>query len=222
MIKLETILKAKHICIETKSDSFTLASALYTYILTLHKKVSIVSVDEVDINLSFLPWFEKLRSITPSSADAIVEIDFNVQELYQFFKINSIKINKKMATSLYASLLREHRSFQKSDVDGMVFALAKELIELGAEYQLCYISLNRRVGLYEFRLKAVLFNNFVLTKNASCVEVTISDNELQLTGAKLSDVYLILEEFFTLQNVQEVILIKSDEEDKILINLKES
>ena len=221
-MNIETIKAAKHICIKTQGDSFAMASSLYTYVLTLHKKVSIVSFEDVDVKFSHLSWFDKLRAIVPSSADTILEINFNTQKLYDFFKINSIKINKKMATSLYTSLLVEHKNFQKNDVNGMVFALASELIELGADYKLSNEYLNRRVGLSMFRLRAILFKNFLLTKDATSVEVFISDDELHSSGASLNDVYPILEEFFTLVNVTEVTLLKSDESNKILTNLKES
>jgi phosphoesterase RecJ-like protein len=221
MINFQTIKAAKHICIRTQSDSFANASAVYTYILTLHKKVSLVSSEPVDVKFSFLPWFDKKRDIVPSSADVVLDISCKTKELYDFFITNQIKINKKMATSLYASLLKEHKCFGKRDTDGIDFALASELISLDAEYKLCHEYLNARVGLYEFRLKAVLFKNFILTDDAKAVEVFISDDELKETGSKLSDVYPLLEEFFTLVHVKEVTLKKSDEENKILINLKE-
>ena len=183
--------------------------------------VNSLSVNTIDIKFSFLPWFDKKRDIVPSSADVVLDISCKTKELYDFFITNQIKINKKMATSLYASLLKENNGFGKRSTDGIDFALASELILLDAEYKLCHEYLNARVGLYEFRLKAVLFKNFVLTDNAKAVEVFISDDELKRTGSKLSDVYPLLEEFFTLVHVKEVTLKKSDEENKILINLKE-
>ena len=222
MINIKTIEESKHICIISKSSSFANASALYTYLLTLHKKVSISSLESVDIKFAFLPWFDKIRDIVPSSADSVIEADSDAKSLYDFFISNDIKINKKMATSLYSSLLSEYKSFQKNDTDGAVFSVASKLIELGAEYKLCHEYLNNRVPLQEFRLKAILFKNFVLTNSASSVEVFISDDELESSGSQLKDVYPLLEEFLTLVNVTQVTLIKSDEENKVLINLKES
>jgi len=221
MINIQTIKEAKHICIKTQSDSFSNASALYTYILTLHKKVSLVSSESIDTKFSFLPWFDKVREMTPSSADVILDVNSKTKELYDFFAINDIKINKKMATSLYASLLMEYNNFHKRDTNETVFTLASELITLNAEYKLCREYLNNRVGLYEFRLKSILFKNFILTDNARAVEVFICNDDLRQTGAILSDVYPLLEEFFTLVHVKEVTLKKSDEKNKILINLKE-
>jgi phosphoesterase RecJ-like protein len=220
-MNIEKINETKHICISTNSNSFAYASTIYTYILTLHKKVSIVSSDVVVEKFAFLPWFDKVRRVVPSSAELIIESDFKTQELYDFFVINKIKINKKMATALYTTLLLENKNFQNIDDNGIVFAQAKELIELGAEHRKCHEYLYNRTGLNILRLKSILFKNFILKRSATEVEVTICDDELQVVGARISDVYPLLEEFFTLVNVNEVTLIKSDEENKILINLKE-
>jgi len=222
MINIIKINEAKHICVKIQTDSFANASALYTYVLTLHKKVSMVSSSEIDMKFSFLPWFSKVRTTVPSSADLILEVTSDASELYTYFKTNSIKINKKMATSLYASLFNEYNGFKKKSVNGMVFALASELIALDAEYKLCHEYLSRRVGLCEFRLKAILYDNFVLTNNGTSVEVSVSEEELKSVSATIENIYPLLEEFFTLVNVKEVTLRKSDEADKILINLKES
>ena len=107
MISLEAIDKAKHIVILVSNDSFADASALYTYILRLHKKVSIVSeVQAIDSKFSFLPWFDKLRNIIPSSADLVIDFDLETESLFNLFKSHNITINIKMATALYAGLLQ--------------------------------------------------------------------------------------------------------------------
>lgn len=220
-MNIKNIDEAKHILIKTDNESFANASALYSYVLTLHKKVSIVSSEALDVNLDFLPWYDKVRLSSPSSADLSIEAVSDTQTLLDFFKTNEIKINQKMATALYASLLIEFDYFKSSECNGMVFAAAKELIELKAEYKLCRENLLKRVPLSLFRLKALLFKNMLLVKDASCVEVFISDDELKSAGCVLSDVNSILDEILTLVNVKEVTLFKSDENNKIIKNMKE-
>jgi len=220
-MNIEKITTAKHICIKTDNLSFPNASAFYTYCLTLHKKVSIISIDKIDNKFFYLPWFDKVREVVPSSADMSIDIKSNTSDLFDFFKMNQIKINTKMATSLYSSLLSEYKNFQTKEVDGIVFALASELINLGAEHKLAYDCLTQRIGLNEFRLKAILFKNFILTKDATNADIYISDVELKSTGSIIDDVYPILEVFLTLINVSEVRLLKSDEDNKLVMNIKE-
>ncbi len=77
---LERIQRAKHVVvishINPDADSISSASALYTHLLRLHKKVSFFCVTkEINPKLSFLPWFEKIRSSFPSSADLAIALD---------------------------------------------------------------------------------------------------------------------------------------------------
>ncbi len=77
---LERIESAKHIVvishIDPNADSISSASAFYTYLLRLHKKISFFCVTkEINQNLSFLPWFEKIRSSFPSSADLAIALN---------------------------------------------------------------------------------------------------------------------------------------------------
>jgi phosphoesterase RecJ-like protein len=220
-MNFEVINKSDHICIKTDSSSFANASALYTYILTLHKKVSMVSEESVDMKFSYLPWFDKIRDIIPSSADVIIKSNSDTKSLYEFFILKDIKINKKMATALYSSLLVEHKSFQKSTVDSSVFLLASRLIDLGAEDKKAYEYLNNRVGLNIFRLREILLKNFLLTEDGTHAKISISDKELHSSGSDISDVYPLLDDFLTLVNVKKVTLMKSDQENNIITNIKE-
>jgi phosphoesterase RecJ-like protein len=77
---INRIQSAKHIVviahINPDADSFGSASAMYTYLLTLHKKVSLVCASKnMNPKLSFIPWFDKTRDILPSSADLAICLD---------------------------------------------------------------------------------------------------------------------------------------------------
>lgn len=222
LLDKKAIDSSNHILIVTNNDSFANASAIYSYILTLHKKVSIVKSEEVENNLSFLPWFDKLKSTIPLSADYTLEISSDTKYIFDFLKSGEVKINKKMATSLYAGLLKRYNAFSSSDCDGTIFTVASVLIELGAEYKLCTKYMLKKLPLSLFRLKAIMFKSMLLQKNATCANFYISDEELKATGSKLEETYHVMREALSLVNVEEVTLFKSDENNKILKIIKEN
>lgn len=221
-IPIDEISKASHIMIECDSKSFALSSVLYTYILTLHKKVSIVQKTALDTNLCFLPWFDKVRRVSTSTADFVVDLNGNdVKAFFNLLQASQIKINKKMATALYAALLLRYDSFRSSESDGDVFAIASELISLGADYKVCREFILNRMPLSRVRLKAVMYKSLLLKEDATKAELFISDRELKSSGASLEDVDSLMREVLTLVNVKEVTLFKSDENGKKVKNLKE-
>ena len=112
IIDLENINSAKHIVITTDNAAFANASALYSYILTLHKKVSLHNSEALESRFSFLAWFDKSRIKMPTSGDEVITMSSGTRELYEFFVSNKIKINAKMATALYAGLLQEFDAFK--------------------------------------------------------------------------------------------------------------
>ncbi len=58
------------------ADSFGSASAMYTHLMRLEKKVTLFCASErVDSNLKFLPWFDKLRHHLPSRYDLAISFD---------------------------------------------------------------------------------------------------------------------------------------------------
>lgn len=67
--------KASHIVLiaTTNADSLCSASAFYTYLMRLQKKVTIY-IDEKELpqNLSFIPWFKTIKNNFPTSADFII------------------------------------------------------------------------------------------------------------------------------------------------------
>ena len=58
------------------ADSIGSASAVYTHLLRLHKKVSFFCASKnINQKLSFIPWFDKIRDSFPSSADLAISLD---------------------------------------------------------------------------------------------------------------------------------------------------
>lgn len=213
MISLETIENAKHIVIVTGNDSFADASALYTFILRLHKKVSIVSEKEdIDSRFSFLPWFEKLRKIVPSSADLVIDLELETQSIYAFFKSKGIAINQKMATALYAGFLKRFHGLVNNRVDGTIFAVLSELIANGADYKQCNKFIIKRVSLSTLRLKAIMLKNMLLINDSKAALFCVNENDFKSSGASLSEAYVAMNEALCLPYVEVAILINSENE----------
>lgn len=229
---LKKIDKASHIVlishINSDVGSIGSVSAMYSFLLQNHKKVSwFCKTEAVNYRLSFIPWFEKIRDSFPASADLAISLDcvetkylgtepkcdlINIDHriLYDFFKANEIKINKKMATALYAGLLYDSDAFLSDEVDGTTFALAKELIECGADFKLCNKNIMKSVSLAALRLRAVMFKNMSLECDARVAVFCLSDEDMKLTGAVASDCVAVLTESLNLIYVEIVLLLKQN------------
>jgi len=211
MTLLQDIDNAKHIVIEFDVECLSSASALYTYVLRLHKKVSLLCPNkDLDTRFSFLPWFDKIKKSGYSSADLHVELKLSAIELYALFEQNNVLINQKMATALYSGLLIETDSFQKIDSNGMVFAMAKQLVEAKAEHKICTKYILCTKSLAHLRLKAILLKKMILQENATIALINIDDNDLKSSGANIQDAFEILKEALKLPHVNEAILKKNN------------
>lgn len=262
---LEKIEKASHIVLISHptpdADSIGSASAMYSFLLQNHKKVSWFCKSEIiNHKFSFIPWFENIRATFPTSADLAISLDcadkkrlgvdvecdlINIDHhitnssygdinlvktssistteiLHDFFKENGVKINKKMATALYAGLLDDSDAFLSDEVDGTTFALAKELIERGADFKLCNKNIIKSVSLAALRLKAVMFKNMSLEFDARVALFCVSDEEMRVTGAVSEDCEAALEESLNLIHVEAALLLKQNSDFTIKGSLRSS
>lgn len=211
MLELKEIDEAKNIAILTDNSSFGDASALYTHILRLHKKVSLVSeTGGLDLSLSCVPWFDKVRTSKSVSSDLTIDMRAQTEPLYELFKAKGVLINRKMATALYASCLKERPT------DGMVFARIGELLSYGAERELCDDAILKSLPLSLFRLKAVMFSDMVLKDNARVAVFHVSKEDFKKTGATLEEAALVMKEALNVAHVETSILLDADNENKLL------
>lgn len=207
---LENIDDYKHIVIiipDVKPIGYLAsANALYTYLLQLHKKVSLyIKNDDFDLNMQFLPWISKLKTSYPSSADAQIN-SINSIELFHYFQNNEIKLNNKMATSLYAGLLYESNGF-KVGINNNTFLMAQKLLENGADIKLCTENILNYQTLSSLRLKAILLRNMILKENGNTAVFNVTDEDLKMSGAKIEDTELVVDEALSLITVTKVIII---------------
>jgi phosphoesterase RecJ-like protein len=209
LLNIEKVNDAKHIVIslpKNASDAVVAsANALYSYILTLHKKVSFYSENvENKKNLNFLPWMDKLKNSYPSSADLEIKLE-NSKEVSSFFKSNKIRLNSKMATSLYASLIAYSEGFSKN-IDGMTFAWAEELVEAGADVQSCNRYILNYNSLASLRLKAILLKKMILVDSAKTALIELEDQDLKSSGTTFEDSKIVVKDALSLPTVNRVIV----------------
>lgn len=252
---LRKIDAAKHIAVishvNPDADSIGSASAMYTYILQKHKKVSwFCKTQNLDKKLSFIPWFENIRDSFPVSVDLaisldcadetrlgvelncdLINIDHHVSNnnfatlnlvdkkaisttevLFNFFKQNEIKINKKMATSLYAGLLDDSGGFLSESVDGTTFAMALELIGYGAEFKVCTNHIMKSTSLSALRLKAIMLKNMSLELDARVAVFCVTRQDMISSGADARDCESALEESLHLPSVEIAMLVRENKD----------
>jgi phosphoesterase RecJ-like protein len=105
---IEAIENAKHVVViahvNPDADSLSSASAVYTYMLKLHKKVSFFCASKsIDEKLKFLPWIEKIRHVFPKDADLAVSLDCGTHErIGAAIGIDLINIDHHQSNDAYA------------------------------------------------------------------------------------------------------------------------
>ena len=216
----ESIADAKHIVIKCDNNSFCLSSALYTHILRLHKKVSLVCTESLESKLLFLPWSDKVRSQV-SSSDLEIDIRNEKESLRKWFEEKEISLNVKMATALYADLLQEYKNFTSSRLNGTLFAYVKELIDAGAEYEKCKREMFESDALSLIRLRGVMYAKILLCNNAKAAIFYIGSKDLKVTGSTREDAINIAYEGLKIVNVELSILLDSDNENSIIKIIEE-
>lgn len=260
---LEKIATSEHIVvishINPDADSLGSASAMYTFLLQNHKKVSwFCSTKNLNRKFLCIPWLEKIKDIFPKSADLAISLDcadkkrlgieiecdlinidhhatnslygdLNLVEveaisttevLYNFFKTNGFKVNKKMATALYAGLLDDSEAFLSPMVDGTTFAIVQELIEQGADFKLCNRSIVKSVSLAALRLKAIMFKKMSLECDARVALFCVSYEEMRASGAMPEDCENPLEESLNLGYVKVALLLRQNSDFTIKGSLR--
>lgn len=126
--------------------------------------------------------------------------------LYDFFIANHIKINGKMALSLYAGLLDDSKCFSSAACSSKVFALAHDLIMLGADHALCVEWMYRRRSLASLRLRAMLLKEMRLHADGALALFEVGAHHLEQSGATLYECKPLLEEALNLATVRAVLM----------------
>jgi len=141
--------------------------------------------------------------------------DFNIinpdaisttEVVYDFFVANDIKINAKMALSLYAGLLEDSRCFGAPECNAKTFAMAHALNGLGAEHALCVEWLYRRRSLASMRIRGVLLKEMKLLMDGRLALFEIKASLLEETGATIAECKLVLDEALEMRTVKAALM----------------
>ncbi len=107
------------------------------------------------------------------------------QVIYEWFIANDIKINGKMAQSLYAGLLDDTSCFR--DITPAVLHMGSSLIALGANHEACVKALFGCHSLASLRLKAIMLREMELVHDGSVAVFKVTQQMLGESGAVLRD-----------------------------------
>ena len=259
----EAIAKAKHIVlvahVNPDADALGSASAFYTYLMRLEKKVTLFcATDRINPRLAFLPWFDKMRHQFPAKADLAISFDcgakkrlgldidcpiINIdhhksnehyglynridvsaisttQVLFDLFNLEKIKINPKMATSLYAGLLDDSHAFLSPKSDARSFKMAESLVDSGAALQVCADALFHFNSLAGLRLKALMLAQMQLLQEAQVVLHLVSREMMLESGAREVDCEPALEESMGMPHVVLGVLLRENRDGTIKGSLR--
>jgi phosphoesterase RecJ-like protein len=246
---LTLIDSARHIVLvvhqNPDADSLGSACAFYSYLLRSQKKITLFCITEnINPNLAFLPWFDKLSNRFPEDADCMISFDCGSYErlgikqslplinidhhisndffgtytiidtsaisttevIYDFFVANSIKINAKMALSLYAGLIDDSKCFSAPECSAKTFLMAHDLLNLGAEHALCIDWLYRRRSLSSLRIRGILLKQMKLLADGRLAVFEVTLSLLEETGANLAECKRVLDDAMGMHSVQAAIM----------------
>jgi phosphoesterase RecJ-like protein len=228
------------------ADSLGAACAFYSYLLRSQKKITLFCVSaELNPNLAFLPWFDKVTDRFPEDADCIISFDcgsygrlgiekelplLNIDHhisndfygshnlintsaisatevVYDYFVANGVKINGKMALSLYAGLIDDSKCFSAPECSAKTFAMAHSLIEQGADHALCIEWLYRRRSLASLRVRGILLKEMKLLVDGKLAVFEVPLSLLEETGAGISECKRVLDEALGMRSVQAAIMV---------------
>lgn len=241
------------------ADSLGAACAFYSYLLRSQKKITLFSASgELNPNLAFLPWFDKITDRFPEDADLLISFDcgsygrlgiekelplinidhhvsndlfgtYNIVDssaisttevVYDYFVANGIKINGKIALSLYAGLLDDSKCFSAPECSAKTFAMAQGLLELGADHAVCMEWLYRRRSLASLRIRGILLKQMKLLADARLAVFEVSLPLLEECGASVSECKSVLDEALGMRSVQAAIMVLEHPLGGIKISLR--
>jgi nanoRNase/pAp phosphatase (c-di-AMP/oligoRNAs hydrolase) len=200
--------------------SFALGSALHSYILQLHKKVTLVCKGKLPHKFACVAWYKDVKTSLPSSAEYIYEVACESLEVYHYFRDNGVKINQKMAHALYVALFMERDLFA-IDMQSTRLAIASELLVVAPNAPACLKQVLQTYSLAQLRLKAKLLQSMLLKADAQEAWVYIDKDDFIKTGAHQEDITLCLEDIFALPYVKEVFFVSQNTQEKIKTVKKE-
>ncbi|MDD5717023.1 MAG: DHH family phosphoesterase [Sulfuricurvum sp.] len=126
--------------------------------------------------------------------------------VYDYFVANGVKINGKMALSLYAGLIDDSKCFSAPECSVKTFAMASALIGLGADHSLCVEWLYGRRSLASLRIRGLLLKQMQLHADARVAVFSVPLAVLEETGATVAECKSVLDEALEMRTVQAALI----------------
>jgi len=158
---------------------------------------------DVDINFDHHKSNSFFATINHVDTDAIS----TTQVLYNYFVSQDVKINKKMATALYAGLVDDSDNFMSDKSDYKTFEMAKVLLQKDADKKSVIKELFQTSALSRLRLKGTMFSKMELVGDATIALHKVTQDDLLSSGAFCGDCEEALEESVYLPTVHIALLL---------------
>ena len=128
-------------------------------------------------------------------------------------------MNADAATCFYTALLSDTRYFTTSSVNEEVFAVAKDLLRLGANLEEVAKNLTQRRPLSSFRILEKALASLELKSDAKVATLCVTKEEIRATGATIPDMEGIADYAKSLATV-EIALFAMELDDGIRISMR--
>ncbi len=163
--------------------------------LGIQRDIPLINVDHHVSNERF--GTQNLINSTAISTSEVV---------YDYFVANGIKINGKMALSLYAGLVDDSKCFSAPECNAKTFQMARDLVEWGADHAVCIEWLYRRRSLSSMRIRGALLKGMKLFSDGRFAIFEASLPLLQETGATVGECKSVLDDALGMRCVEAVMI----------------
>ncbi|MFD1177238.1 bifunctional oligoribonuclease/PAP phosphatase NrnA [Paenibacillus puldeungensis] len=151
--------------------------------------------------------------IVPNAA-ATVEI------LFDLIQYMNLELNEQAATAIYTGLLTDTGGFRYSSTSPKVMAIASKLLEYGVDGPGLSELLLEQMTLPQLRLLTSALNALQLSEDGKISWVTITDEDLQATGAIHEDMEGIVNYPRNIQGVEVGLLFKVIDEHAVKVSMR--
>jgi len=128
-------------------------------------------------------------------------------------------ISKESATAFYAALVSDTRNFTTNNMHQGIFSLASEMVALGVNITEVSQKMLHRRSLASLRALGIALSSLELREDAQIAILTISQEDIRHTGAKMSDLDGVVDYAKSLATV-EIALMLVEREEEIKVSLR--
>lgn len=157
--------------------------------------------------------FGTVNMVVPDAA-ATAEI------LYDFVSYMGLELNKEVATALYTGILTDTGGFRYASTTPKVMEIASRLLEYGVDGPALSELLLEQMTLPQLRLLTRALNGLQISEDGLIAWVSITDEDLQATGASHEDMEGIVNYPRNIQGVETGLLFKVINEQAVKVSMR--